>query len=106
MRTAVSNYFFGDQIHLPKLMFGLRWNGKACGKALLAANRPLCLRKTEGGLEKRLEKGLANLWSRTRIIKIARIGRGQETQWETPIPIWKVPNSKTAGCLQSKIKNL
>ena len=32
--------------------------GKACGKAQTATKRPLCQRKTEGGLE----NGLANLW--------------------------------------------
>jgi hypothetical protein len=34
--------------------------------------------KNGGGLE----KGLANLWSRKRITKIARVGHGQETKWE------------------------
>ena len=30
----------------------IRWHGKACGNAQLATNRPLCQRKTDGGLEK------------------------------------------------------
>jgi hypothetical protein len=32
--------------------------------------------------QRRTEKGLANLWSREKITKKARAGRGQETKWE------------------------
>jgi hypothetical protein len=54
--------------------------GKACEKAQIAAQRPLCHEKTEGGLE----KGLANMWSGKRITKRAHAGRWQETKWEIP----------------------
>jgi hypothetical protein len=42
---------------------------------------PFARKKTEGGLE----KGLANLWSRKRIMKKAHAGRGQETKWEMSV---------------------
>ena len=57
------------------------WGGKACEKAQIAAKRPLCQRKTGGGLE----KGLATLWRGKRITKKAYAGRGQTTKWEIPI---------------------
>src|SRR5208282_5709160 len=60
-----------------------RWHGKVCGKAQLATNRPLCQRKTGY----RLEKDLANLWSRKKITKKAHAGRGLETIWEIPVYI-------------------
>jgi hypothetical protein len=50
----------------------------------MSTKRSLCQKRTEGGLEKGLEKGLANLWSRKKITKEVHAGRGQETEWEMP----------------------
>jgi hypothetical protein len=50
----------------------------------------LCQRKTGDGLE----KDLANLWSRKRIMKKAHAGRGQETIWEIPVNL----NRPSAKC--------
>src|SRR5277367_4034342 len=60
------------------------WGGKACGKAQMSTQRPLCQRKTHEGLE----NGLANLWSRQKISKITKkayAGRGHESKWEIPV---------------------
>ena len=62
----------------------MRWFSvwlKACGKAQIATKRPLCQRKTGD----RLEKDLANLWSRKKITKKAHAGRGLETIWEMSV---------------------
>ena len=59
--------------------------GKACEKAQIAAKRPLCQRKTGGGLE----KGLATLWRGKRITKKAYAGRGQTTKWEILVNLRK-----------------
>src|SRR5208282_97490 len=59
------------------------WGGKACGKAQMSTQRPLCQRKTHEGLE----NGLANLWSRQKISKITKkayAGRGHDSKWEIP----------------------
>ena len=45
-----------------------------------AQKHPVCQRKIEGGVAKRL----ANVWRRVNIKKKARAVRGQEIKWEIP----------------------
>jgi hypothetical protein len=61
------------------------------GKKVIGAKKgigtPLCQRKAEGGVAKRL----ANLWRRNRFKKNAHACRGQEIKWEIPV------NMQTVG---------